>query len=127
MEENLFNQLKGYVAQLEQMSKQAQEQFNPNYKKEAEQTQVRALSNEYDAALESEYVKSPEGQAFAQRQMELAQTFLILQVMKTPEGAKLAEDRAASFAAYKDSKMKEFLDSRKAKKTEDSQDAQQGA
>lgn len=113
MDENIFNQLKGYVAQLEQMSKQANEKFNPNYKREAEQTQARALSNEYDMALESEYIKSQEGQAFAQKQIELAQTFLVMQVMKTPEGAKLAEERAASFAAYKDKKMKEFLDSRK--------------
>lgn len=111
MEKNkIFEQLKGYVEQLEQMSNAAPQphtQPKPQPKQRA--------TDSYDSVLEKEFVKDEMGQVFARIQFEAAQKYLIEVFMATPEGMKLSEEREQAFRSYKDEKLKDFLESKKAK------------
>lgn len=112
---NMFDQLKGYVEQLEKMSNAQAEQMqayaNPQSKTNS------TVTDDYNDVLEKEFVKDEKGQAFARIQFEEAQKYLIGMFMATPEGKKLSEEREQAFRLYKDEKLKDFLESKKKKPT----------
>lgn len=113
----MFEQLRGYIEQLEKMSsitpdqmpKYLQQQLNPT----PEPSATDKLMEEYSGVLEQEFVRDKRGQEFARKQFEEAQKYLITMYMDTPEGKKLSEERAKAFKEFGDSKLKDFLESKK--------------
>lgn len=116
----LFEQIRGYVDQLEQASKMTNENL-PSYLQEPKREETP--QDNYDNVLEEEFVKDKIGQEFAKQQFEMAQKYLISTFMATPEGRKLAEERAKAFQKFRDDKLKTFFDSvKKQKKPEVSEE-----
>lgn len=112
MQDNqLFERLKGYVNQLEQIT---HEQSHTSFSnREAQTIQTTKEPDEYDDLIEQEFIKDDIGQSFAKRQLEEAMKYMAMCYMETPPGKKLAEERAVALKTFRDSKLKEFFENQK--------------
>lgn len=119
--ENVFEQLKKHIDNLEQMTKETASKL-PHL---AQPQQGNKLSDEYNKVLEQEFSRDEMGQVFARIQIESAQKYLIELYMATPEGRKLSQEREQAFCSYKDEKLKAFLDNEKTKPSQASQETPQ--
>lgn len=111
----MFDQLRECIGQLEKMSGKAIPMPAYTQSQQKQEAPTDKLMAEYDDVLEKEFIKDEMGQVFARVQFEAAQKYLIETFMATPEGRKLSEEREQAFRAYKDEKLKDFLESKKAK------------
>jgi len=109
----MFDQIRQAIDQLEHNAKALESQFTGKTKQQDNKESTNELATEYNDVLEQEFIKDKKGQEFAKLQFEEAQKYLIMMFMDTPEGKKLADSRAVAFKAFKDDKLKSFLESKK--------------